>query len=188
MPFTTIICARCTGENHSSARFCDSCGLPLGAVEPDAEAAQEALGPYEIPDPADPDTSRVIRDFVGQAGFEAHPAGHGYRLIVPMPSDRRQAVYVGYVGTDRDERPIISLVSVCGTANQRDGRDLLKLNAVTVEGHFAIKVLRGEEYYVVIRNLTPETAFEADAPAIVRRIAELADGLEDRLTRGRDLF
>ena len=41
---------------------------------------------------------------------------------------------------------------------------------------------------VVVRNLTPESAFEAEDPGIVRRIAELADGLEDRLSRGRDLF
>lgn len=188
MSFTTIYCARCTSENHASARFCESCGLPLGTVEPDAEAAQEALGPYEVPDPADPDTSRVIQDFASRSGYEVHPAGHGYRLVVPMASDRRQAVYVGYVGTDRDGRPIIALVSVCGPANHRDSPTLLKLNAVTVEGHFAIKVLRGEEYYVVIRNLTPEMAYETDAASVVRHIAELADGLEDRLTRGRDLF
>ena len=89
-----------------------------------------------VPDPADPDTSRVIREFVAQAGVEAHPAGHGYKLIVPMRSDRQQAVYVGYVGTDPTGRPIIALVSVCGPTNQRDNRSLLKLNAVTVEGHF----------------------------------------------------
>ncbi len=117
-----------------------------------------------------------------------HPAGHGYRLVVPLPTDRTQGVSVGYVGADRDGRPIIALVSVCGPANHRDSGSLLKLNAVTVEGHFAIKVLRGEEYYVVIRNLTPEMAFEADATSLVERIAELADGLEDRMTRGRDLF
>src|SRR5690606_14914559 len=100
-----------TAENHASARFCESCGLPLGSAEPDAEAAQEALGPYEVPDPADPDTSRVIREFVAEAGVEAHPAGHGYKLVVPMPPDRHQAVYVGYVGTDPSGRPIIALVS-----------------------------------------------------------------------------
>lgn len=188
MSFAPIHCARCTFENHAASRFCESCGLPLGTAEPDAEAAQEALGPYEVPDPADPDTSRVIREFALRSGYDVQPAGHGYRLVVPMPSDRQQAVYVGYVGADRDGRPMIALVSVCGPANHRDSPSLLKLNAVTVEGHFAIKVLRGEEYYVVIRNLTPEMAYETDAQSVVERIAELADGLEDRLTRGRDLF
>ena len=105
-----------------------------------------------------------------------------------MPLDRRQAVYVGFGGLDRDGRAIVALVSVCGPANPRDARDLLKLNAVTVEGHFAVKVLRGEEYFVVIRNVDADAVPGLDAAVTVRRIAELADGLEDRLTRGRDLF
>jgi len=65
---------------------------------------------------------------------------------------------------------------------------LLKLNARSVEGHFAIKVLRGEEYFVVIENLTAELVQKVDAGGLVRRIAEAADGLEDRLSRGRDLY
>ena len=47
----------------------------------------------------------------------------------------------------------MSLVSVCGPVNDRDCRMLLKLNARVVEGNFAIRVLRGEEYFVVIENL-----------------------------------
>jgi hypothetical protein len=65
---------------------------------------------------------------------------------------------------------------------------LLKLNARTVEGHFAIKVLRGEEYFVFVRNITAEAATQLDPGGLVRRIAEAADGLEDRLSRGRDLY
>ena len=28
-----IVCARCTVRNHTSARFCDKCGLPLGSPD-----------------------------------------------------------------------------------------------------------------------------------------------------------
>jgi len=80
------------------------------------------------------------------------------------------------------------MVSVCGPVNDRDCRTLLKLNARIVEGHFAIKVLRGEEYFVVIENLPAESADLLDAAGLVRRIAEIADGLEDRLSRGLDLY
>ncbi len=188
MPFSTIICSRCTGENHVSTRFCAGCGLPLGSAEPDADAASEALGPYEAPDPIGPDTTRLVKELVDRSGFEYAPAGHGWRVVVPMAKERRQAVYVGHIAVDPEGRPIIALVSVCGPANQRDARGLLKLNAVTVEGHFAIKVLRGEEYFVVIENLAAEEVSHLDAKGLFRRIAELADGLEDRLSRGRDLF
>ena len=80
------------------------------------------------------------------------------------------------------------MVSVCGPANDRDARKLLKLNALVVEGHFAIRVLRGEEYFVVIENLPADTADRLDPSGLVRRIAETADGLEDRLSRGLDLY
>jgi hypothetical protein len=157
-------------------------------VLPDSGAATDALGPYEAPEPADPDTTRLIRDLVARAGFESAPWGHGWRLVVPLQLDRHQAVYVGHSGTDAEGRAILSLVSVCGPANERDARILLKLNARSVEGHFAIKVLRGEEYFVVIQNLAAETAPNVDACGLVRRVAETADGFEDRLSRGRDLY
>ena len=181
-------CARCTTSNHPSTRFCEQCGLPLGSLQPDAEAGADALGPYEAPEPADQDTSRAIRTIVERCGCEAGPSGLGWRLIVPLHLDRRQAIYVGHAGTDTDGRSILSLVSVCGPANDRDARILLKLNARTVDGHFAIHVLRGEEYFVVIENLPVDDVERINAPALVRRIAAVADGLEDRLSRGLDLY
>lgn len=184
----TIVCARCVLANHPSNRFCSGCGLPLGAVQADAGAGNDALGPYEAPEPDDPDSARLIREFVGRAGYEAGPSSHGWRMVVPLQLDRQQAVYLGYAGTDPESRPILSFVSVCGPANDRDARILLKMNARSVEGHFAIKVLRGEEYFVVIENLPADAVEAFDAGGLVRRIAEAADGLEDRLSRGRDLY
>ena len=188
MRSAAIACARCTTENHFSTRFCAGCGLPMGAAEADAGAALDALGPYEAPEPADADVTRLIRDLVARSGFDATASGHGWRVVVPLELDRRQAVYIGYAGVDTDRRPIASLVSICGTANDRDPRILLKLNARMVEGHFAIKTLRGEEYFVVLQNHPVESTGSLDAAGLVGRIAQTADSLEDRLTRGRDLF
>jgi hypothetical protein len=64
----------------------------------------------------------------------------------------------------------------------------LQFNARAVEGHFAIKFLRGEAYFVVVRNVAADEIAHLDAAALVRRMAQLADGLEDRLSRGRDLY
>jgi hypothetical protein len=188
MPAVIIVCARCTKGNLPSSRFCDGCGLPLGAASPDTDAGIDALGPYEAPEPADPDVEHLIRALVVRSGFEANPSGPGWRLVVPLHLDRKQAVYIGRAGTDPEGRAILSMVSICGPANDRDMRTLLKLNARTVEGHFAIKVLRGEEYFVFVQNLDAETAGHLDAAGLVRRIAEAADTLEDRLSRGRDLY
>ena len=188
MRTTLNACARCTTTNHGSTRFCTGCGLPLGAAEADAGAALDVLGPYEAPEPADPDADRLIRDLVARSGYEATPAGHGWRVVVPLQLDRKQAVYFGFAGLDPSGRPIVSLVSICGTANDRDPRILLKLNARVVEGNFDIKTPRGEEYFVVIQNLAVERDDRVEVARLVARIAEAADGLEDRLTRGRDLF
>jgi hypothetical protein len=184
----SITCARCTAINLPSDRYCAGCGLPMGVAQPDAGAGSDALGPLEAPEPADPDSFRLIRELVARSGYEAGPSSHGWRMVVPLQLDRKQAVYVGHAGTDPEGRSILSLVSVSGPANDRDARLLLKLNARIVEGHFAIKVLRGEEYFVVIANLPAETFEQIDAAGLVRRIAEAADGLEDRLSRGRDLY
>ncbi len=188
MRVIVISCARCTTGNHPSTRFCSGCGLPLGAAEADAGAALDALGPYEAPEPADPDANRLIRDLVARTGLEAASSGHGWRVVVPLELDRKQAVYIGYLGIDPAGRSIVSLVSICGTANERDPRVLLQMNARMVEGHFAIKNLRCEDYFVVIQNMPVEAAATIDAGGLVRRIALTADSLEDRLTRGRDLF
>ncbi len=188
MLIAVISCARCTESNHPSTRYCSRCGLPLGLMRPDAGAGSDALGPYEPPEPADLDSGRALRDLVARSGFDTSASGHGWRMVVPLNLDRRQAVYAGYAGTDAEGRPLLSLVSVCGPASDRDARILLKMNARIVDGHFAIKTLRGEDYFVVIQNLPTEHIDLIDAAGLVRRIAEAADDLEDRLSQGRDLY
>jgi hypothetical protein len=188
MPTIIIVCARCTLSNTISDRYCSSCGLPLGSVQPDAGAGTDALGPYEVPEPADPDVARLVLEFVRRARYDANPSGQGWQQVVPLRLDRKQAVYVGPAGIDAEGRTILGLVSVCGPVNDRDCRTLLKLNARMVEGHFAIRVLRGEEYFVVIENVPADLLESIDAHALVRRVAELADGLEERLSRGGDIY
>jgi hypothetical protein len=188
MPLVTIVCARCTRANHASDRYCAACGLPMGSVQPDAGASSDALEPYECPEPADPDVTRLIAEFVRRTCHEANPFSSGWQLVVPLSLDRKQAVYLGPAGTDAEGRAIMGLISVCGPVNDRDCRTLLKLNSRIVDGHFAVRVLRGEEYFVVIENLAVDTIEAVDASKLVQRVAELADGLEDRLSRGRDIY
>jgi hypothetical protein len=188
MSAVTISCARCALANHISARYCADCGLPLAALQADTEAGCDALEPYEAPEPADPDVARLIVEFVKKTRYDATAAGRGWQIVVPLRLDRKQAVYVGPAGTDAEERPLMALVSVCGPVTDRDCRSLLKLNARIVEGNFAIRVLRGEEYFVVIENLAVDALKSLDPSGLVRRVAERADGLEDRLSRGCDIY
>ena len=117
-----IVCARCTDMNHPSNRFCERCGLPLGIPAPDADAGVDALGLYEGPEPDEAEVEALLRDLAARSGFEVTPAGHGWCMVVPLPLDRKQAVYLGHAGTDPEGRVLVSLVSVCGPANDRDAQ------------------------------------------------------------------
>ena len=185
---STNLCARCTTVNHAASRFCSGCGLPLGAAEADAGAWVDLLGPAEAAEFADPNLSRLIRDFVVRSGYEHHPTGSGWRVDVFLPMGRKQAVFVAEAGADPDGRAIVAVASISGTANDRDPRALLKLNARAIDGHFAIRVLRGEEYFVVTRNIEADAVALLDARQLLSRVAAAADALEERLTRGRDLY
>jgi hypothetical protein len=103
----TIVCARCTLANHASDRYCRDCGLPLGSLQPDIEAACDALEPYEAPEPADPDVARLVVELVKKTRHDANASGRGWQIVVPLRLDRKQAVYVGPAGTDTEaQRPL----------------------------------------------------------------------------------
>lgn len=188
MTSATIVCARCTTANFGAERFCAGCGLPIGAARADADAGADALGPYEAPDPTDPDVGRAVHEFLARSGAPLAPAGRGWRAAVMLGMDRRQAVYVGLAGVDAEGRSLVAFVSVCGPVVDRDCRLLLKLNARMIDGCFAIRILRGEEYFVFVENLPVELLAHLDAADVLRRIAVAADGLEERLSRGRDIY
>ncbi|GIW88700.1 MAG: hypothetical protein KatS3mg108_3024 [Isosphaeraceae bacterium] len=183
-----ISCPRCDSSNHSTDRFCALCGLPLGTPSADPDPATSLFDHCEPPDPSDRPVRLTLRDFVARSGLPASPAGVGWRVVVPLDSGRRQAVHLAHVGSDPDDRPLLALASIVGPANARDLRDLLRLNARVVEGHFAICLLRGEEYFIVIHNLPADRAAVYDPAALIRRVAETADRLEQRLSRGHDRY
>jgi hypothetical protein len=183
-----LLCARCTRPNLETSRFCDRCGLPLGAPEADASAVHDVFGASESPEPGELPIDRALHELAARSGFEAQPFGSGWCLSVELPLDRRQAVFLGPAHIDAAGRTLLGLVSVCGPANERDTRTLLKLNARMADAHFAIRVLRGEEYFVVIQHIGLDQAGAIDIERLVESMARLADGLEDRLTRGRDRF
>ena len=157
--------------------------------KPTPARASHRWGRTEAPEPADLDMRVCAAGFGSAADFDSQPAGHGWRIDVPLHLDRRQAVYLGYAGVDVEGlRVARARLGVRAGQRPRTRGKLLKLNAHTVEGHFAIRVLRGEEYFVVIENLPADAVDRLDPSPIVRRIAVTADSLEDRLSRGKDLY
>jgi hypothetical protein len=134
------------------------------------------------------DLRRKIGQFAVSSGFEASPSGAGWRMVVPLRTGRQQAVYIGPMGSDSEGRTLAGLVSLCSPAMDRDARTLLRFNMRATEGHFAIRQLRGEEYFVLCRLVAADELERLDAAHIVQRMAEIADRFEDRLSRGADLY
>lgn len=159
-----------------------------GGPSLDGDAWLDAFEGSELPAASEPELDRILLDLVRRSGYEMAAVRHSWRLIIPLAEGRKQAVYAGHAGTDSDKQPILCLISICGPANDRDLRRLLQFNASMSQGHFAIRVLRGEEYFVVLDNFPAESAPGIDARKLVRHIAETADGLERRLTGGLDVY
>lgn len=190
-PSQSVVCDRCGHANLTLVVFCERCGLPMGSAPPDAVAGRDALGSTEELDPElmNPIHRRVVHEFVARTGFEATPVPRGWRVTVDLPGGRHQVVYAGLVGFNRDHEPVLGLISICGPANDRDARRLLQINSATVDGHFAIKTLRGEDYFVALHNMTIAAGGAHPNPSrLVRHLAETADQLESRLSRGGDIF
>ncbi len=183
-----IVCPRCVTGNLSTDRYCELCSLPLGSAAADTDPGIAVFEPFEPLDPADHSCKEDLRDLVRRSGLPASPVGQGWRIVVPLREGRKQAVYLALAGGDSEDRPMVALASVAGPANERDLRSLLRLNARAIEGHFAIRVLRGEEYFLVIHNVAADRVPGLDADRLVRRVADTADRLEERLSRGRDVY
>ena len=148
-----------------------------------------SLDPYEAPEPADPDIERLIREFVAllRASTSCPPATAGGSRS-PRRLDRKQAVYVGPAGTDA-ERPPFARPGLGLRAGQRP-RLPDPAQAERADDRRPLRDPRPPGRGVFRRHREPARRYLAsvDPRRIVRRIAELADGLEDRLSRGRDLY
>ena len=189
MTIITIVCARCTLTNHVSERYCSCCGLPLGAVLADAGAGIDALGPYEVPEPADPDVARLILRIRPPGRIRSRtPRARAGRLVVPLRLDRKQAVYLGPAGTDAEGRAIPRPWSPSA------GRSTTATAAPCSSSTPGSSRATSRSASCEARNTSSSSRTPCrdpptiDANGLIRRVAELADGLEERLSRGGDIY
>ena len=187
MMAVTFACARCARPNHPSTRSARAAACPSGTAQARRRGRPRRPGPLRGPRPGRPRPVPSCATWSPGAGSRRPRSATAGGW-----SSRCRSTAAGRLPRPRRDRrrgpALIGLVSVCGPANDRDARLLLKLNARAVEGHFAIKTLRGEEYFVVVRTILAESPRPNRRRRPRPRIAQAADGLEDRLSRGRDLY
>ena len=133
------------------------------------------------------DTEGLVREALeGVDGFVQQGAPELFRVLLPVPGDRLQEVYVEVVQGRSAER-LLQVYSVCAPAAPANYEFALKLNAELTIGGLSIREVHGQPMFVMTRTYARATVTPADIRAAVLEIGRRSDGVEQQLTRD-DVF
>ncbi|MFH1418214.1 MAG: hypothetical protein ABII12_08025 [Planctomycetota bacterium] len=190
MAKTMRICPTCGYANPPQAFNCGQCDVLLvctptrvpdagesGEIEPDGSGKAPRAG-----------TEDLLKRVVSEAGLEYKKTRSGYRVLVPLGGERKQKVHVLFNGHDDDGQDIVSFLSICAPADERQAMTLLRFNRKLTYAAFAVMSIGGEEHFVVTAN---QLAAAADADELRKQLFEIAkraDAVEERLGGGKDTY
>ena len=179
----STICRACKFENAASVRFCIQCGLAMDAAD-----ARDETTPNASPELMLAETAAMLKRIAHESGYACEPTGAGIRVTVPLGPDRRQRVHVTFTGRDDDGHDIISFLSVCGAFDAKHAEKLMRLNAKLTYGAFAVRTIKGRDYFVVTANQLAGTADLEEIRKLLFEVARRADGIEEKLASGKDVY
>jgi eukaryotic-like serine/threonine-protein kinase len=132
-------------------------------------------------------TEELVREALeGINGFVQHGAPELFRVVLPVPGDRLQEVYVEVVQGRNAER-LLQVYSVCAPAAPANYEFALRLNAELTIGGLSIREVNGQPMFVMTRSYARATVTPADVRAAVLEIGRRSDWVEQQLTRD-DVF
>jgi len=127
------------------------------------------------------DTEGLVREAVeGLTCFVQGGRDH-FRVLVKLPNDRLQEVYLEVTPGRHGER-FLSVFSVCGPALPEHYEFALKLNAELTYGSLSIRVVNGQPMFVMTRSFPRDRIATVDVRAALMEIARRADRVELELT------
>lgn len=132
------------------------------------------------------DTEGLVRESLDGVDCLVQGARDRYRVIVPVPGDRIQEVYVE-VTTGRKNERLLQVYSVCAPADPRHYEFALKLNAELTIGGLSVREFNGQPMFVMTRTYARAHVTPADIRAAVTEIARRGDWVEQQLT-ATDVF
>ncbi len=133
------------------------------------------------------DTESLVREGLDGLDCLIQQGGRDqFRVIVPVPGDRLQEVYLEVVLGRKKER-LLSVYSVCAPADARHYEFALKLNAELTYGGLSIREVNGAPMFVMTRAYSRGHVTPSDIRAAVQEIARRGDWVEQQLT-STDLF
>ncbi len=178
------VCNACKFENTSGTKFCIQCGLALAA---DAQGGDE-LAPNPNPEVMQAETEALLKRVAHESGFDHKETAAGHRITVSLGGDRKQRVHVTFNGHDDEGHDIISFLSICGEFDAKHVESLMRANAKLLYGAFAVRTIKGKDYFVMTSNQLAETADLQEIRKILFEVARRADGVEERISGGKDVF
>jgi eukaryotic-like serine/threonine-protein kinase len=133
------------------------------------------------------DTEELVTESLeGLGGFVQHGGKDQFRVVLPVPGNRLQEVYIEVIEGRKSER-LLSVFSVCAPADARHYEFALKLNAELTYGGLSIRNVNGQPMFVMTRVYPRGHVSPADIRAAVLEIARRGDWVEQQLTRD-DVF
>jgi membrane protease subunit (stomatin/prohibitin family) len=147
-----------------------------------AAAAGVPLGPdlsQRAPAPADP--KAVVRAVATAAGYAMAESAGVLQVTVPIGPLRKQVVNVEFGQADPSGHATVNYWSVCGPYVEKKAAELLRSNAGTLHGAFAVKKVGAAEMVVLQANQLAETLTPLEVSRVLSAIAWQADQVEQKL-------
>ncbi|MCD4785391.1 MAG: hypothetical protein K8T10_16350 [Candidatus Eremiobacteraeota bacterium] len=111
----------------------------------------------------------------------------GFELVVPLPGDRKQKVYITANRRDSDGEVIFQIFTTCSKAQLLMYEPALRMNMDLDYGALAIKEINGKDFLVIVDTQLAGTAQARELEKSIITIAEAGDELENILT-GKDIL
>jgi serine/threonine-protein kinase len=132
------------------------------------------------------DTETLLKEIVEGLDCFVQGAHDHYRLVFRLPSNRLQEVYFEPSRGKYGER-LLSVFSVCGTADPAHYEYALRLNDKLSFGSLCVRNVNGQPMFVMNRTFPRDHVNSADIRAAIVEIASRSDRVEQQLS-GVDLY
>ncbi len=135
------------------------------------------------------DPKQLVKQVITAAGYSLQEdKPEQWRVTVPVGSTRKQVVYVLFDRKDAEGDPLVSFLSYCGPATQRNAMQLLRYNTRLAHGAFAVVKAGGTEMVALVANLLASALDPLEVSRTLSAVAWQADRVEQKLTGGDDRY
>ncbi len=128
----------------------------------------------------------LVSEITSGTRIEVEEIDSGFELLVPLPCDRQQKVYITLERRDADGENIFQVFTVCAEADPKLFEFALKMNNDIDYGAIAIKELYGKDYLVILDTQLVRTTQPVEIEKSLLTLAEVGDDLE-RIITGKDI-